>query len=104
MKMRLTMALGLMAIASMALTSKASMAGDTSGYTGGGQGCHPLMTARECAEHTRTLARLAPGGERDNYLLDHDRLIRDREIACSCSRNVSGETRHRIHKQAALRF
>lgn len=104
MKMRLTMALAL-----MTLTSTASMAGGASDHLGESNGCPLLMTEKECAEHTTTLARLAPGIKRDTYLLTHNQLLRDREKACACSRSMefkirSAESRRHYGKQAVLRF
>lgn len=104
MKMRLTMALAL-----MTLTSTASMAGGASDRLVDGNGCPLLMTEKECAVHTTTLARLPPGGARDTYLLAHNQLLREREKACPCSRNMdseirSAEIRHHFGRQAVLRF
>lgn len=112
-KTRLTMGLKIMGLAMLALASSASVAGetqirDTQILKDVGNGCHLLMTDKECADHTKTLARLSPGGERDAYLLVHRQLLREREKACACSRNLELEFRaaeiQRPGRQAMLQF
>jgi hypothetical protein len=86
MRIRLMPALALTALASTAsLVRAAEVAG------GEHANCHALMTKKECVKHASTLARLPAGAERDGYLLAHDRMLRDRETACACSRNVEDE-------------
>lgn len=104
MKMQLTMAIALMTLA-----STSSMADDTHVLIGADKDCHLLMTEKECVDHTTKLARLPPGGERDAYLLAHDQLLREREKACPCNRNIDSESRvaevrYRPGRQAMLRF
>lgn len=76
-------------------------------------GCHLLMTQKECGEYTATLAGLAPGEARDAYVLAHNQLMREREKACSCnSLMVESESelrslasrRYQPGRQALLRF
>ncbi len=104
MKMQLTMALALMTLA-----SAASMAQGTPDLIGEENGCHLLMTEKECTTHTTSLARLPIGKEREAYLAAHNQLLREREKACACNRNVdaeilAAEDRYRPGKQAMLRF
>jgi hypothetical protein len=107
MKTRLTMGLEITGLAMMALACSASMAGDAQRLMGGENGCHLFMTDRECADHIAALARLSPGDERNAYLLAHRQLLREREKACACSRNIDSERAaeaRRSGSQAMLRF
>ena len=61
-------------------------AGD--GVAGGTNDCPPLMTERECTDYANTLGRLQSGVEREDFLLAHARLMREREKACSCARHL----------------
>jgi len=54
--------------------------------------CRMLMTELECSRHTSALAQLEPGPARDRYLAEIDAMLRDREAACSCNRQVMAET------------
>jgi len=104
MKMQLAMTFALMTLASMA-----SVANDTLDRLGDGNGCHLLMTEKECVDHIATLERLPAGAEREAYLLAHNQLLREREKACACSRNIdmeirASEVRYRSGKQALLRL
>lgn len=61
-------------------------AGD--GVPSGANDCPPLMTERECTDYANTLERLQSGVEREAFLLAHARLMREREKACSCARQL----------------
>lgn len=54
--------------------------------------CRMLMTDLECSRHKSVLAQLQPGPARERYLADIDAMLRDREAACSCNRQVMAET------------
>lgn len=54
--------------------------------------CRMLMTELECSRHISVLAQLKPGPARERYLADIDAMLRDREAACSCNRQVMAET------------
>lgn len=103
MKMLSTLVVALMTLASMAgvASEKLDMIGEI-------DGCHLLMTQKECAVHTRALARLPLGAERDAFLLAHRQLMREREKACSCVHDANADfhmtSGYQPGKQALLRF
>ncbi len=91
----------------MTLASTAGMAGGKLDMLGEIDGCHLLMTQKECAAHTRALAQLPLGAQRDAFLLAHRQLMREREKACSCSHDAEfrmTSSGYQPGKQALLRF
>jgi hypothetical protein len=91
-----------------ALVPGVAGAGDAQALSGDSV-CPPLMTERECTAFINTLASLPAGGERDMFLLAHDRLMREREKACSCGRLQeagvrASSARHRADAQARIRY
>ncbi|OYY93227.1 MAG: hypothetical protein B7Y41_12960 [Hydrogenophilales bacterium 28-61-23] len=66
--------------------------------------CHMLMTEAECDQYKTALTRLIPGPERDRYLAEHSVMLKEREAACSCNRNIMANTLYPYRRQAMLRF
>lgn len=87
------------------LTSTASLAqgkldrlGDTA------PSCHLLMTEKECADFSNTLALLPPGKELEAFLTAHAETIREREKACACNQPESAARYFQGRRQAMLRY
>lgn len=94
-------------VALMTLASATGMAGEKLDMIGDPDGCHLLMTQKECDAHTRALAQLPVGAQRDAFLLAHRQLMREREKACSCGHIVElrmTSSGYLPGKQALLRF
>lgn len=72
--------LGIMT-ATLAVPSAASA--PDAGTSGQKEGCHTLMTEKECATFVSTLAALPPGAARERFLQAHLQTKREREQACN---------------------
>lgn len=75
----------------LALTALFGLAGGASASpadekpVAGKPGCHALLTEAECTAYLTTLAGLPEGEERSRFLAASAKLIREREVSCSCS-------------------
>ncbi len=65
--------------------------------------CHALMTEKECRDHQVQLATLAPGKDRDQYLLAFYSTREERQALCSCG-TLTGSSRSRPQRQALLEY
>lgn len=72
-------------------------------WLAGKDGCHVLLTEKECAAHRATLTALTSIAQRYAYLEAHGIVLRDREVMCSCKRN-SPETVYYPHRQLRLAY
>lgn len=54
----------------------------------GNNGCHVLLTEKECATHRATLLAITSVAQRYAYLDAHGIPLREREAMCSCKRNA----------------
>lgn len=70
-------------------------------WMAGKDGCHVLLTEKECAAHRATLTALTSIAQRYAYLEAHGIVLRDREVMCSCKRNTP-ETVYYPHRQLRL--
>lgn len=50
-------------------------------------GCHVLLTERECALHRQALATMTSLPQRYAYLAEQGIALQEREAMCSCKRN-----------------
>lgn len=97
----------ILTMAAIALASTTALAAEKLDRIGETKGCHLLMTQKECEAHIGALSRLAPGAERDAFLLAHHQLMREREKACSCNHDAEilmTYTGYLPGKQALMKF
>ena len=66
--------------------------------------CMTLMTELECSQHMARLAQLGAGPARERYLAEHALQMQERESACSCNREIAGESVYPARRQALLRL
>ncbi len=83
-KSMVVMTLGLLLLSMKIMALEADSVKGTAALLDPGNTCHRLMTEEECSSYVLAMATLPAGKEKERLQAEHDDLMRERELACSC--------------------
>jgi len=83
-KSRVVLTLGLLLLSMKIMALEADTLKGSISPAEASHACHRLMTEEECSSYLLALATLPAGQEKDRLQAEHEDLMRERELACSC--------------------